>query len=57
MELQRVKQSYWRDSYISKNKQNILLISEIHSTEQSVIKIPYYTICYANHPDGTPHAG
>jgi predicted glycosyltransferase involved in capsule biosynthesis len=57
-ELRRVKQSYWRDSYISKNnKIDILLISESHTTEQSINKIQYYTIYYANHPDGTANAG
>jgi exonuclease III len=43
--------------FLKTNKIDILLISESHTTEQSVIKIPYYTIYYANHPDGTAHAG
>jgi exonuclease III len=40
--------------FLKANKIDILLISESHTTEQSVIKIPYYTIYYANHPDGQP---
>jgi hypothetical protein len=43
--------------FLKTNKIDILLISESHTTEQSVIKIPYYTIYYAHHPDGTAHAG
>jgi exonuclease III len=43
--------------FLKANKIDILLISESHTTEQSVIKIPYYTTYYANHPDGTDHAG
>jgi hypothetical protein len=58
MKLQRVKQSYWRDSYISKNKQNTYLTNIRKSYYwKSVIKIPYCTTYYANHPDGTAHAG
>ena len=38
-------------------KLDILLISESHSTEQTIINIPYYTIYHAHHPDGTAHAG
>lgn len=34
-----------------------MLISESHSTKLTVVKIPYYTVYYANHPDGTAHAG
>ena len=43
--------------FLSTNKIDILLISESHSTEQTVINIPYYIIYYAHHPDGTAHAG
>ena len=43
--------------FLTTNKTDILLISESHSTEQTVINIPYYTVYYARHPDGTAHAG
>jgi len=43
--------------FLTNNKIDILLISESHSTEQTVINIPCYTIYYAHHPDGTAHAG
>jgi exonuclease III len=43
--------------FLKTNKVDILLISESHTIEQSVIKISYYTTCYASHPDGTAHAG
>jgi len=42
---------------LTTNKIDILLISESHSTVQTVINIPCYTIYYAHHPDGTAHAG
>jgi hypothetical protein len=42
--------------FLKINKIYILLISESRTTEQSVMKIPYYTIYYANHSDGTAHA-
>ena len=43
--------------FLTTNKIDILLISDSHSTEQTVINIPYYTIYYAHHPDGTAHVG
>jgi exonuclease III len=43
--------------FLKTNKIDILLIAESRTTKRSVIKIPYYTIYYANHPDGTAHAG
>ena len=43
--------------FLNINKIDILLISESHSTERTVIKIPYYTVYHANHPDGTAHGG
>jgi exonuclease III len=43
--------------FLKTNKIDILLISESHTIEQSVIKIQYYTIYYAHHPDGTAHVG
>ena len=39
------------------NKVDILLISESHATNRTVIKIPNYTVYYANHPDGRGHGG
>jgi exonuclease III len=43
--------------FIKTNKIDIVLISESHTTEQSVIKIPYYTIYYSHHPDGAARVG
>jgi exonuclease III len=43
--------------FLATNNIDILLISDSHSTEHTVINIPYYTIYYAHHPDGTVHAG
>lgn len=43
--------------FLSVNKIDVLLVSESHATEQTFIKIPYYTVYFANHPDGTAHAG
>jgi hypothetical protein len=58
MEFQQVKQSYQEiPVFLKTNKIDILLISESPTTEQSVIKVPYYTVYYANHPDGAAHAG
>jgi exonuclease III len=43
--------------FLTTNKADILLISDSHSTEQTVINTPYYTIYYPRHPDGTSHTG
>lgn len=43
--------------FLEMNKIDILLISESHATVRTVVKIPYYTVYYANHPDGSAHAG
>jgi len=43
--------------FLTTNKIDILLISESHSTVQTAINIPCYTIYFAHHPDGTAHAG
>lgn len=43
--------------FLKLNKIDILLISQSHSTERTAIKIPYYTVYFANHPDQTAHAG
>jgi Tfp pilus assembly PilM family ATPase len=45
------------EHFLHVNKIDILLISESQATQQTVIKIPYYEIYYANHPDGTAHSG
>jgi hypothetical protein len=34
-----------------------LLASKSHTTEHTFIKIPHHSIYYANHQDGTAHAG
>jgi len=43
--------------FLTTNKIDILLIPESHSTEQTAINTPYYTIYYADHTDGTANAG
>lgn len=43
--------------FLKHNKIDILLISESHATERTVVKIPYYTVYYANHPSGGAHGG
>lgn len=43
--------------FLEMNKIDILLISESHATERTLIKIPHYNIYFANHPDGNAHAG
>lgn len=43
--------------FLKVNKIDILLISESHSTDRTVIKIPQHTVYYAHHPDGGAHAG
>jgi hypothetical protein len=43
--------------YLASNKIDILLISETHATDRTYIKIPYYTVYFANHPDQHAHAG
>jgi hypothetical protein len=43
--------------YLTTNKIDILLISETHATDRTYVKIPYYTIYFANHPDNQAHAG
>jgi hypothetical protein len=34
-----------------------MLVSEIHFTSKSYIRIPNYTVYDAQHPDGTAHGG
>jgi hypothetical protein len=43
--------------FLKTNKIDILEILESRTTEQSVIKVPYCTVYYANYYDGTAHAG
>lgn len=44
-------------AFLKVNKLDVLLISESHSTERTVVKIPLYTTYLTHHPDGTAHAG
>lgn len=43
--------------FISHNKIDILLVSETHLNDQKCVKLKGYNVYYANHPDGTCHAG
>jgi exonuclease III len=43
--------------FLNIKKIDISLVSESHTTENTLINISHYTINYANHPDGTVHAG
>jgi hypothetical protein len=43
--------------FLNINKIDILLISESHATNRTVIKIPNYMVYYANHPDERGHGG
>lgn len=43
--------------FLNYNKIDVLPISESHSTSHTVIRIPHYNLYFANHPDGTAHAG
>jgi exonuclease III len=43
--------------FLTIHKVDIVLISESHATNRSVIKISKYTVYYANHPDGRAHGG
>jgi hypothetical protein len=45
------------EHFLIVNKNDILLNSESHATLQTVIKILYYEIYYANHPYGTECGG
>jgi exonuclease III len=42
--------------YLNINKIDILLISETQATDPTYVKIPYYTVYFANHPDNQAHA-
>ena len=39
------------------NTTDVLLVSKTHFTDQSVLKIPNYSVYPRNHPDGTAHEG
>jgi exonuclease III len=43
--------------FLPNNKIDVLLVSETHFTDRTVLKIPSYTIYHCNHPDGTAHGG
>jgi hypothetical protein len=56
--MQIVSSTISRNYIISKHKQSwYLACIGSHTTQHTFIKLPHYTIYYANHPDGTPHAG
>jgi exonuclease III len=52
--LQRIKEV---EVFLNTQKIDILLVSEIHFTEQNYVNIPNYITYATNHPDGTAHAG
>jgi exonuclease III len=39
------------------NTTDVLLVSETHFTDRTVLKIPNYSFYHCNHPDGTAHGG
>jgi hypothetical protein len=43
--------------YLNINKIDILLISETHATDRTYVKIPYYIVYFANHPDNQARSG
>lgn len=45
------------ETLIKINNLDIILISETHFTDRSLVVIPGYTIYHTNHPDGKAHAG
>jgi hypothetical protein len=44
-------------TFISIHSIDIMLISEIHFTEQSYLKLPNYTAYHSNHPAGIASGG
>jgi exonuclease III len=47
-----------RIQFLHDNKIDVLLASETHFTDRTVIKkIPQYSLYHSNHPDGTAHEG
>jgi exonuclease III len=43
--------------FISLHNIDVMLISEMHSTDKSYLKLPKYTVYHTNHPAGTAHGG
>jgi exonuclease III len=43
--------------FLPDNKIDVLLVSETHFTNGTVLKIPNYSIYHCNHPDSTAHGG
>jgi hypothetical protein len=45
------------NQFLQDNNIDVLLVSETHSTDRTVLKIPNYSIYHCNHPNGTAHGG
>ena len=43
--------------FLYDNNIDVLLASETHFTDRTVLKIPQYSLYHSNHPDGTAHGG
>jgi len=43
--------------FLHDNNIDVLLASETHFTDRTVLKIPQYSLYHSNHPDGTAHGG
>jgi DNA topoisomerase VI subunit B len=43
--------------FISYHKINVMLISEMHFTDKSYLKLPKYAVYHTNHPAGTTLGG
>lgn len=43
--------------FILQNNIDVMLISEIHFTHKSYVRIPNYSVYNTQHPDGTAHGG
>jgi len=56
MERQRTGEPQTRTDTVPNNI-DILLASETHFTDRTVLKIPQYSLYHSNHPDGTAHGG
>ena len=56
MERQRTGEPQTRTDTVPNNI-DILLASETHFTDRTVLKIPQYSLYHSNNPDGTVHGG
>ena len=43
--------------FLHNNNIDVLLASETHFTDRTVLKLPQYSLYHSNHPDGTAHGG